>query len=133
MLPAIAVRMQTGCPTDCLLVMALIACQLHPAGAHACRVQELEVEPSNFVITPQSAHDTVVFDPIGQTMALHLNSSGGARVTANFPPQLYGQLEVLARVSVHPAVVTSIDVRADVLAVWTACKCLAEQSSITYQ
>lgn len=80
------------------------------AGASACRVEELAVEPSNFVISPQTAQSKAAFDSLGQSMALNLNGNGVTKATVNFPAQLYGQLEVLARVSVHPGVVTSIDV-----------------------
>lgn len=84
-------------------------CHIH-AGAQACRVQELDAEPSNFLIAPQTAKGNVVFDALGQSMGLALNTNSGAKVTANFPAQTYGQIEVLARVSIHPSVVTSIDV-----------------------
>jgi len=80
------------------------------AGTQACRVHELEVDPSSFLIAPQTAKGNVVFDALGQSMGLALNTNSGAKVTANFPAQTYGQIEVLARVSVHPSVVTSIDV-----------------------
>lgn len=79
------------------------------AGAHACRVQELDTVPSSFPAGPQG-QSAAVLDSLAQTLALHPSSDGPQRVVAKFPAQLYGQFEVSARVSVHPSTITSIDV-----------------------
>jgi hypothetical protein len=81
------------------------------SGTHACRIQELDTNPSNFNTAAQSKA-SAVFDSLAQSLQLHANSSGPVRSVAKLSPQLYGQFEVSAKVSMHPGVITSIDVSA---------------------
>jgi hypothetical protein len=55
-------------------------------------------------------------------------NSGPQRIVAKWPAQLYGQFEVSAKVSVHPAVVTSIDV-SQLLAAVTSIRSHTKHSS----
>lgn len=74
-------------------------------------MQELSTDASNFVASADAkSNQGVTFDSLAQHLLMNPNS-GPQRVVAKFPAQTYGQFEVSARVSVHPAVVTSIDVR----------------------
>jgi hypothetical protein len=66
------------------------------------------MDQSNFITGPDSK-TAVTFDTVAQAVALNTHS-GPQRIVAKWPAQLYGQFEVSAKVSVHPAVVTSIDV-----------------------
>lgn len=69
----------------------------------------MDTVPTNFITAAQSKA-FAVFDPLAQSLQLHANTSGPARTVAKLSPQLYGQFEVSAKVSMHPGVITSIDV-----------------------
>jgi hypothetical protein len=91
-------------------MLAATAVAADAAGDQACRVQELNTDASNFITSADAkSNQGVTFDSLAQHLLLNPNS-GPQRVVAKFPAQSYGQFEVSARVSVHPAVVTSIDV-----------------------
>jgi beta-glucanase (GH16 family) len=68
----------------------------------------MDTVPTNFIAAQSKA--SAVFDPLAQSLQLHANTSGPARTVAKLSPQLYGQFEVSAKVSMHPGVITSIDV-----------------------
>lgn len=81
------------------------------AGADACRLQELDAKADSYQPAPGTSPGNAAFDSLSQNLDLQADAAHGVqRVVAKFQPQLYGQFEVAARVSVHPAVITSIDV-----------------------
>jgi hypothetical protein len=77
-----------------------------------CRLEQLSVTPDALAAIRSNGNSKtgVVFDAMSDVLALRLHGGEALRVTTALSPQTFGLVEVTARVSAHPGVITAIEV-----------------------